>query len=67
MAAPTDVGFVEMRLGKVVTLSMPEDDDPSFCVVLEGLSPDLHLPIEIGPAEAFTCRPLSPGLSLPGR
>jgi uncharacterized protein len=53
MAAPADVGFVEMRLAKIVALSMSLDEDLSYCVVLEGLSEDRQLPIEIGPVEAF--------------
>jgi bifunctional DNase/RNase len=70
MVTPTDAGFVEMRLTKVVGLSMSPDDGPSYCIVLEGVSQDRQLPIEIGPAEAFNlsatltgaelARPMSP-------
>ena len=57
MASLTDVGFVEMRLGKVVGFGpgfSSENEHMSFCVVLEGTSPDVQLPIEIGETEAFT-------------
>jgi bifunctional DNase/RNase len=52
MTTVGEVGFVEMRLSKVVGLSMAEDD-PAFCAVLDGVSKDVHLPIEIGGPEAF--------------
>ncbi len=64
-----DTGFVEMRLGKVAGICV-EDDHPSFCAVLDGVSEDRHLPITIGQAEAVTLsaslagtvfpRPMSP-------
>jgi hypothetical protein len=38
MATPTDVGFVEMRLAKVVSLAVAPDDDPSCFIVLDGMS-----------------------------
>jgi uncharacterized protein len=67
-----DAGFVEMRLGKVVGVSTAEDH-PSFCVVLDGVSEDRHLPITIGQTEAFNlsatltgmefARPMSPQLA----
>jgi len=69
MTTASDVGFVEMRLGKVVGVSTAEDD-PLFCVVLDAVSEDRHLPITIGQTEAFTLsatltemefgRPMSP-------
>jgi bifunctional DNase/RNase len=62
-------GFVEMRLGKVVGIATAEDD-VSCCVVLEAVSGDRHLPIQIGQTEAFNlsarltgvefARPMSP-------
>ena len=52
MTTVADVGFVEMRLSKVVGVSAAQDD-PSFCVVLEGVSQDRKLPIWIGDTEAF--------------
>ena len=55
MASLTDAGFVEMRLGKVVGFGPAfSAENMSFCVVLEGTSPDVQLPIEIGETEAFT-------------
>jgi uncharacterized protein len=64
-----DAGFVEMRLGKVVGVSTAEDH-PSFCVVLDAVSEERHLPITIGETEAFNlsasltgmafARPMSP-------
>ena len=52
MTAAADVGFVEMRLGKVVGVSMAEDH-PAFCVVLDAVSEDRHLLMTIGQTEAF--------------
>ncbi len=52
MTTVADVGFVEMRLSKVVGVSAAQDD-PSFCMVLEGVSQDRKLPIWIGETEAL--------------
>ncbi|HMH89532.1 MAG TPA: bifunctional nuclease family protein [Streptosporangiaceae bacterium] len=52
MTAAADIGFVEMRLSKVVGVCATQDD-PSFCVVLDGVSQDRHLPIWIGGTEAI--------------
>jgi len=51
MTSVTDTGFAEMRLGKVVGVAA--EDDLSCCVVLDGVTEDRHLPIEIGQTEAF--------------
>jgi uncharacterized protein len=51
MAAVTDVGFVRMRLSKVVGLK--DGDDVAEFVVLDQLGGDRHLLIQIGQAEAF--------------
>jgi len=51
MAAVTDVGFVRMRVSKVVGLK--DGDGASEFVVLEELDGDRHLLIQIGHAEAF--------------
>ena len=69
MTAAADVGFVEMRLGKVVGVATAQDD-PLFCVVLDAVSEDRHLPITIGQTEALNLsatltgmefgRPMSP-------
>jgi hypothetical protein len=73
MTTAADVGFVEMRLGKVVGVSAAQDH-PSFCVVLDGASEDRHLPILIGETEAVSLsfsltgmefpRPMSPQFAL---
>jgi uncharacterized protein len=67
--AATDIGFAEMRLSKVVAVSAAQGD-PSFCVVLDGVSDDRQLPIMIGGTEAIAlsaslggtqiARPMSP-------
>jgi len=51
MTSLTDVGFMPMRLGKVVAVA--DQDGPSFYVVLEGVAQDVQLPILIGEMEAF--------------
>ena len=52
MTMAADTGFAEMRLGKVVGF-LETQDHPSFYVVLDGVSQDRHLPIQIGQMEAF--------------
>jgi bifunctional DNase/RNase len=64
MTATSDVGFVEMRLGKVVGVSMARDD-PSFCVVLDAVSEDRHLAITIGQTEAFNLSATLTGVEFP--
>lgn len=69
MTTATDIGFVEMRLGKVVGF-LKTPGHPYFYVVLDGVSQDRRLPIEIGQTEAFNLsavltgvefvRPMSP-------
>lgn len=69
MPAVTDTGFVEMRLRKVVGIRSA-DGDISSVVVLDGVSEDRHLQIQIGQTEAFNlsctltgvefARPMSP-------
>jgi bifunctional DNase/RNase len=69
MTEAADIGFVEMRLSKVVGVSATQDDH-SFCVVLDGVSDDRQLPIWIGGTEAIglsaslngtpMARPMSP-------
>ena len=51
MVAATEIGFVRMRVSKVVRLN----DGDHFCefVVLHELDGDRHLVIQIGSAEAF--------------
>jgi uncharacterized protein len=52
MTTATDVGFVGMRIAKVVGLSAAGDDLFQF-VVLDEETGDRQLPIEIGQPEAF--------------
>ena len=69
MTTIADTGFVEMRLGKVVGIGSAEGD-VSCVVVLDGVSEDRHLQIQIGETEGFTlsctltgmefARPMSP-------
>jgi len=69
MPAVTDTGFVEMRLRKVVGIGSAEGD-VTCVVVLDGVSEDRHLQIQIGETEAFNlsctltglefARPMSP-------
>jgi bifunctional DNase/RNase len=53
MPTTTDVGFIEMRIGKVVAFGPPLAQEDFVCVVLDEVSGDRHLVIEIGAAEAF--------------
>jgi uncharacterized protein len=69
MPAVTDTGFVEMRLRKVVGIGSA-DGGISSVVVLDRVSEDRHLQIQIGQTEAFNlsctltgvefARPMSP-------
>ncbi len=60
----SNTGFVEMRLGKVVGLAM-EEDEASFCVVLDAVSQDRRLPMLIGQTEAFTLSATLTGTTFP--
>jgi uncharacterized protein len=53
MTTATEVGFVEMRIAKVVGLGAAGDEMVP-CVVLDEVAGDRHLPILIGQAEAFS-------------
>jgi bifunctional DNase/RNase len=53
MTTATDVGFVEMRVAKVVGVRAAEEE-PVHCVVLEEVAGDRQLSFEIGQAEAFS-------------
>ena len=54
MTTATGVGYVEMRIAKVVGLRAAEDEPVRQYVVLEEVAGDRHLAIAIGQAEAFT-------------
>jgi bifunctional DNase/RNase len=53
MATTTEVGFLEMRIIKVVSFGRPLAEDEFHCVVLDEVSGDRHLVIQIGHEEAF--------------
>lgn len=53
MTAATDIGFIEMRISKVVGLAPAEDETYEY-VVLDEVSGDRHLLIQIGHVEAFS-------------
>jgi len=69
MTTATDTGFVEMRLAKVVGFATARGEG-ACCIVLDGVTEDRHLPIQIGQTEAFNlsatltgmefARPMSP-------
>ena len=64
MATATDVGFIEMRIAKVVGLGAAEDQP--FCyVVLEEVAGDRQLAIAIGWAEAFSLAGRLGGITWP--
>ncbi len=53
MPATIDLGFIEMRIAKVVGFGPPLAEQPFRCVVLDEVSGDRHVVFEIGEAEAF--------------
>jgi uncharacterized protein len=50
----TDVGFIEMRIAKVVGFGPPLAEEPFHGVVLDEIPGDRHLVISIGEREAFS-------------
>lgn len=54
MPVTTDVGFIEMRIAKIVGFGPPLAAEPFHCVVLDEVSGDRHLVISIGEREAFS-------------
>src|SRR5260370_39730177 len=64
MTTVTDTGFVEMRLDKVVGVTQGEGE-VSCCVVLDGVTEDRHLPIQIGRTEAFHLSAVLTGMEFP--
>lgn len=54
MITATDVDFVEMRIAKVVGAGRPAEQDFFQYVVLDEVSGNRHLVIQIGEAEAFS-------------
>jgi len=53
MTTAAGVGFVEMRISKVVAVGRP-DDDIVECIVLDEARGDRHLVIAVGSPEAFS-------------
>lgn len=53
MPTATDVGFIEMRIAKVVSFGPPLAEEGLGCVVLDEVSGDRNLVISIGETEAF--------------
>jgi bifunctional DNase/RNase len=64
MTTATDVGFVEMRIAKVVGLHAAADE-LFQCVVLDEVAGDRHLPISIGQPEAFSLAARLGGIQWP--
>ena len=62
MLAATDVAFTEMRIAKVVGFGPPLAARLFQCVVLEEVSGDRYVVIEIGEAEAFSLAATLQGL-----
>ena len=60
MTTATEVGYVEMRIAKVVGLAAAEDE-PFYYVVLEELAGDRQLAIAIGQPEGSAWRLASVG------
>jgi bifunctional DNase/RNase len=54
MPVTSDVGFIEVRIAKVVGFGPPLAEEPFHCVVLDEVSGDRHLVISIGDREAFS-------------
>jgi bifunctional DNase/RNase len=64
MTTATEVGYVEMRIAKVVGLATAEDE-PFHYVVLEEVAGDRQLAIAIGHAEAFSLAARLGGIAWP--
>jgi bifunctional DNase/RNase len=64
MTTAADIGFVEMRVAKVVGLGAAEDE-LFQCVVLDEVAGDRHLPISIGQPEAFSLAARLGGIQWP--
>ena len=59
MPATTDVGFIEMRIAKVVGFGPPLAEELFHCVVLDEVSADQHLVISIGKGRRSAWLPAS--------
>src|SRR5215211_4870450 len=65
MATATAVGYVEMRISKVVGLSGADDEPFHQYVVLKEVAGDRQLAIEIGQPEAFSLAARLGGITWP--
>jgi uncharacterized protein len=65
MTTPTEVGYVEMRIAKVVGLRGANDEPFHQYVVLEELAGDRQLAMAIGQAEAFSLAARLGGIGWP--
>jgi bifunctional DNase/RNase len=65
MTTATQVGYVEMRIAKVVGLSAADDEPFHQYVVLEEVAGDRQLAIAIGQAEAFSLAARLGGITWP--
>ena len=63
MPTITAVGFIEMRIAKVVGFGPPAAEEDFQCVVLDEVSGDRHLVFSIGESEAFWLAAHLQGLS----
>jgi uncharacterized protein len=63
MDTSTDIGYIEMRIAKVVGLAA--DDELFDYVVLDEVAGDRHLAIEIGQPEAFSLAARLGGITWP--
>jgi uncharacterized protein len=64
MTTAIEVGYVEMRIAKVVGLARAEDE-PFYYVVLEAVAGDRQLAFVIGHAEAFSLAARLGGIAWP--
>ena len=65
MATATEVGFVEMRIAKVVGVPGPEDDVVRCVAVLDEVAGARQFPIMVGQAEAFSLAARLGGIAWP--
>jgi uncharacterized protein len=65
MTTATEVGYVEMRIAKVVGLGAADDEPFHQYVVLDEVAGDRQLAIEIGHAEAFSLAARLGGIAWP--
>ena len=59
MTATTQTGFIEMRIAKVVGFGAPLAERDLSCAVLDEVSGDRHLVIDVGTSEGSSSWPSS--------